>query len=201
MFVQVIHGKIADEATLRSSIDSWQHEVSVGAVGWLGTTAGITDDGTFVALARFESAEAARANSARPEQGAWWSEMEKGFEGEISFHDCDNARLWLGGGSDDAGFVQVMTGSCSDVARMQQLMSSHEDAVREGRPEILGGLMLDAGNGYFVDAIYFRDEQSARGGEQKEMPAEIAADMQERMQLTSDVVYLDLRNPILVSAS
>ena len=37
---------------------------------------GMCDDGTFVALARFESAEAARRNSDRPEQGEWWAECE-----------------------------------------------------------------------------------------------------------------------------
>ncbi|HJQ43165.1 MAG TPA: hypothetical protein VJ831_08775 [Jatrophihabitantaceae bacterium] len=199
MFVQVIHAKVGDEAVLRSAMDRWQEELMPGATGYLGTTAGIAEDGTFVALARFESAEAARANSERPEQGAWWSEMEKGFAGPVSFHDCDNAQTWLDGGSDRAGFVQVMTGRSEDVTRMHELMSSNADAVREGRQEIIGGLMLDAGDGYFVDAIYFTDEESARAGEQKDMPPEMAQQMQEGMALMGDVTYIDLREPILVS--
>jgi hypothetical protein len=201
MFVQVIHGKVGDEAVLRRAMDRWQGELAAGATGYLGTTAGIAGDGTFVALARFESAEAARANSERPEQGAWWSEMEKGFSGDVSFHDCDNAQTWLDGGSDSAGFVQIMTGRSDDVTRAHELMSSNADAVREGRPDIIGGLMLDAGDGYFVDAVYFTDEASARQGEQVEPPPEVAAAMQEGMQLRGDVIYIDLREPILVSAA
>jgi hypothetical protein len=199
MFVQVIQGKVADEATLRGAMDRWQAELMPGAVGYLGTTAGFTDDGGFVALARFESEEAARANSDRAEQGAWWAEMEGGFDGEVSFLDCDG-RTWLDGGADSAGFVQVMIGSSSDVGRMHDLMSQHGDIVREGRPEIIGGLMCDAGDGRFVDAIYFSDESSAREGEQKDPPPEVAATMQEGMALMGDVTYIDLREPILLSA-
>jgi hypothetical protein len=37
----------------------------------------LTDDGRFIALARFESEEAARRNSDRPEQDRWWTEIAK----------------------------------------------------------------------------------------------------------------------------
>jgi hypothetical protein len=106
----------------------------------------------------------------------------------------------MDGGSDDAGFVQIMTGKSTDVTRMHDLMGGSEDDIRQGRPEIIGGLMLDAGNGYFVDAIYFTDEASARSGEQQEMPPEVAKRMEEGMGMMSDVTYLDLSDPILVSA-
>ena len=61
------------------------------AAGWLGTTAGITDDGRLVVLARFESEEVARANSDRPEQGRWWDSLAAHFKGEASFFDSDDA--------------------------------------------------------------------------------------------------------------
>ena len=35
----------------------------------------MTADGRMVALVRFDSEEAARRNSDRPEQGAWWEGM------------------------------------------------------------------------------------------------------------------------------
>ena len=37
--------------------------------------------------ARFESEEAAQANSDRPEQGAWWAETAKVFDGEATFRN------------------------------------------------------------------------------------------------------------------
>jgi hypothetical protein len=199
MFVQAIRGKVGDEAALRNALDRWRTELMPNAVGYLGTTAGITDDGTFVAMARFESPDAARANSERSEQGAWWAEMEKCFAGEVDFLDCPNVRTWLDGGSDDAGFVQIMSGRSSDVARLHDMMSSRAEQVREGRPEIIGGLMLDPGDGRWVDVIYFRSEQAAREGEQKEMPEEMRAEMEQVRQLMGEVKYYDLRDPILVS--
>ena len=57
-------------------MDQWVAELGPTADGWLGSTAGITDEGWFVGLARFDSESAARRNSERPEQGAWWSRLE-----------------------------------------------------------------------------------------------------------------------------
>jgi hypothetical protein len=50
----------------------------------------VTDDGRFVGLARFESEEAARRNSGRPEQGRWWMETSKLFTGEVAFRDSSD---------------------------------------------------------------------------------------------------------------
>ena len=200
MFIQVIQGKVKDEAGLRRAMDRWQEELMPGAIGFLGTTAGFTADGTFLALARFESADAAHANSERPEQGAWWAEMEKCFDGEVTFMDCADVRQWLSGGSDDAHFVQIMEGHSEDVARMHDVMGSHPDELHAARPEILGGLMMDAGDGRYVEAFYFTSEEAAHEGEKLEIPDELRAEMEEGMRLMGDVAYLDLRDPILVSA-
>ena len=81
MFVQVIQGPVSDAGQMRSRLERWADELAPGSIGWLGTTAGVTDDGTFVALARFESEEAARQNSDRPEQSAWWEETVSLFSG------------------------------------------------------------------------------------------------------------------------
>ena len=76
MFVQVIQGKVKDPEQAHAALDRWSEELSAGAAGWLGSTAGVTEDGTFLATARFESEDAARANSERPEQDRWWSEAQ-----------------------------------------------------------------------------------------------------------------------------
>ena len=87
MFVQVFQGPVSDPAQVKTLFDRWVSELGPTADGWLGSTAGVTDDGTLVALARFESEEAARRNSDRPEQGAWWEGMAACFDGEPEFHD------------------------------------------------------------------------------------------------------------------
>ena len=79
MFVQVIQGQVSDAAQVRAQLDKWVAEIAPHATGWLGSTSGVTDDGTLVAVARFESEEAAQQNSDRDEQGAWWDEMAENF--------------------------------------------------------------------------------------------------------------------------
>jgi hypothetical protein len=199
MFIQVIQAEVSDEAGLRRSMDRWRAEVMPGAVGFLGSTAGVTSDGKVIVLARFESEEAARANSERPEQGAWFAETEKHFTGEASFMDCTDVQEFLSGGSDDAGFVQIMTGRSDDVPRMHEMFTRHTDELRQARPEVIGGLLLDCGDGRYVDAIYFTSETAARDGEQQEPPDDVRADLDEGMRMMGDITYLDLRDPILLS--
>ena len=97
-------------------MDRWTEELAPGAPGWLGGTYGMTDEGEFVGVVRFESREAAAHNSTRPEQGEWWKQRQPCFDGDVTFHDCDDAIIMFDGGSDDAGFVQVIQGRVDDPA-------------------------------------------------------------------------------------
>ena len=63
MFAQMFTGKVTDAEAVRATLESWPTGAGRDAKGWLGSTAGITDDGVLVALARFESADAARTSS------------------------------------------------------------------------------------------------------------------------------------------
>ena len=100
MFVQVIEGKTSNPEGLRAQFDKWVAELQPGAKGYVGTTAGVAADGRVVAFARFESEDAARANSDRPEQGAWWAETEKLLDGPVEFSESsdvdDVPRRWVG---------------------------------------------------------------------------------------------------------
>jgi hypothetical protein len=80
---------------------------------WLGSTAGVTRDGQALAVARFESPEAARTNGDRPEQTAWWEETAALFTSDPVFHDSTSVEVDLAGDPDRAGFVQVMQGPSS----------------------------------------------------------------------------------------
>jgi hypothetical protein len=200
MFIQVIQGKVSDEAGLRRCMEKWMQDLQPGAVGYLGTTAGTSDDGTYLALARFESAEAARRNSARPEQGAWWAETEKCFSGEVTFMDCDNVTQWLDGGSDDAGFVQIMEGHTKDAKRMLQLLTEAGERIHGLRPEIIGGTFATYGDDGFVEAVYFTSEAEARDHEKMTIPDDLRALFDEEQALAGDISYFDLHQPMLASA-
>ena len=54
MFVQVITGKVTDAAAVRARFDRWLEELAPGAKGWLGSTAGVTDDGRIVTIRSYK---------------------------------------------------------------------------------------------------------------------------------------------------
>ncbi|HEX5987893.1 MAG TPA: hypothetical protein VFY86_15315 [Nocardioides sp.] len=200
MFVQVIQGKVSDAAAVRARMDTWMKELAAGADGWLGSTAGVTDDGDFVALARFESEEAARRNSDRPEQTAWWEETAKLFEGEPTFLESTDVDVDTPGDPDRAGFVQVMQGRTSQPDRARELMASDPTDWAGFRPEILGTVTANHDDGRWTMVIYFTSEAEAREGEKKEPPEEVAKLMKELDALSvGEPTFLDLRDPWLHS--
>ena len=112
------------------------------------------------------------ANSARPETGAFAEKMSALMDGPVEFHDCDDVTTLLDGGSDDAGFVQVISGRTDDPERAKGMATDTGD-LRAMRPEILGGTLALEPDGTFFQTIYFTDEDSARKGEAIEPPAEV----------------------------
>ena len=77
-----------------------------------------------------------------PEQGAWIEETSKAFDGEVTFHDCGEVDSLLDGGSDDAGFVQIMQGWAKDQKQMRGQMTEMEGELRKVRPDLIGATMV-----------------------------------------------------------
>jgi len=199
VFIQVIHGKVGDADGLRDAVERWRDKVAPGASGWLGSTGGATGDGTAIAVVRFESAQAARRNSERPEQQLWWNEASRCFDGDVAFHDCERVLTFLDGGSDSAGFVQIIQGRTSDVDRMRQLMEQSSDALRALRPDVIGGTVALHGDGGFTQTVYFTSEAAAREGERKERPPELKTLDQQVSALLGHATFYDLPRPWLHS--
>ncbi|TFV88198.1 hypothetical protein E4P40_10265 [Blastococcus sp. CT_GayMR20] len=198
MFVQVILGRTSDPEGLRAAMDRWVEDLRPGAVGWLGTTGGVTDDGRAVVVARFESEDAARQNSERPEQGEWWAATESVFDGEVTFLDSSDVVVDLQGDPDQAGFVQVMRGRTSDPARARQLMTMDPAQWSAYRPDVLGSLEIGHDDGAYTMILYFTSEAEAREGERTEVPLELRATMEEMGKLAvGETEYFDLREPLL----
>jgi len=164
MFVQIIEGQVRDADLLKQQMQAWKSEVKPGAKGFLGSTSGMTDDGRFIAIARFESEDVARGNSDRPEQDAWWKATEPAL-GSVSFTDCTEVDTFLNGGSDDAGFVQVMKGRATDPAKLREMGNQMEEEMKRARPDVLGGVIGWHGDREFTQVIYFTSETEARAGE------------------------------------
>jgi len=196
MFVQAIRAKVKDEAAVQAASDKWQKELKPGAKGYLGVTSGVTDDGRSITLVRFESEEAAQANSERPEQGEWFNNELAPHLENPQFFNCNEVHLFRGGGDDSAGFVQVMVYKPSDLQAVRDLTKMFE-GVADQRPDILGGMLSFATDGTVFDCNYFTSEADARSGEKQEMSGEMQEAMQRFGQIAGNVEFLDLKNPEL----
>ena len=193
MFVQVIEGRTSNAAAIVEHGERWQRELRPGATGYLGVTAGATAEGRTIAVVRFDDEASAHANAARPEQTAWFEDMAKLYDGEPTFTESSDVTEWMGGGSDDAGFVQIMKFTGVDRAQVEKMDAALEPLAGQ-RPDIIGGLRIWTGPDSCIDVAYFTTEEEARKGEQAEMPDEMKELMSE---FKGEIEYLDLTDPQL----
>jgi hypothetical protein len=125
--------------------------------------------------------------------------MEQHFAGPVTFHDCRDVTMLLGGGSDDAGFVQIVQGRISDRERAHTFAEQSSDLLALHRPDIIGATIAIDEDGYFTETVAFTTEEAAREGERKELPDEAARMLSEGMAALTDVHYLDLHHPWFAS--
>ena len=199
MFVQVMEGRVRDIEGLRGQVERWRADLAPGAKGFLGTTAGATADGNFIAVVRFESEEAAQANSDRPEQGEWWAATSGYYDGEVTFTNCPDTDTFGAGGSDDAGFVQVIKGR-ADRAALAPVAAETDEILRRTRPDVIGGIVAWPGDGTFVQTVYFTSEEEARANEKREPASDEERKAWERMRgLMQMDSFIDISDPWLFS--
>ncbi|MEO5839821.1 MAG: hypothetical protein ABIQ73_15730 [Acidimicrobiales bacterium] len=199
MFIQVIRGNVTDADEFRRTSDKWDAELRPGAKGFLGGTGGVTGDGRFMVLARFESEAAARTNSERPEQGAWWAEMERCVN-SVSFSESTDIVTMLGGANNDASFLQVMVGHVTDPPRLAAInkrIGEFESVMSKMRPDVIGEEIIMHADGTYTDVVYFTSEAAARAGEvaMQEPSPEAKAMLDELMTATQVDEYLDFSDP------
>jgi hypothetical protein len=200
MFIQVLQGRTSNPEALSAAFDRWMEELAPGATGWLGSTGGITEDGRLIAVVRFESEEAARRNSDRPEQDRWWAETEKLFDGGATFRDSNDVTLDMHGDPDQAGFVQIMQGRGTDPDRARELMTQDSDKWAAFRPDMIGSVAVGHDGGAYTMVMYFTSEAEAREGERKEIPPELQANMEEMNKLSvGETEFFDLKQPMISS--
>jgi hypothetical protein len=199
VFVQVIRGAVGSEPQVLELLDRWRAELAAGAEGWLGSTAGVTPGGELVLVARFASVEDAARNSDRPEQTAWWEELETCFTGPVTFHDCREVALIRGGGDDAAGFVQVMVWPSGSSVDASALADAGTAFVERHRPDVLGGVVAVADDGAVLQVVYFSSEEDAREAEARPASDEEPSDELRVMERLGEPSYLDLPHPRIVS--
>src|SRR5437763_1447610 len=198
MFIQIIEATTSDSEGFRRFLEERRPGAMKGAIGFLGATTAIAPDGTVVTMARFESAEKAAKNAARPEQTAFFEELKKFLGGQPTFHESTEVETFLGGGSNDAGFVQFMIGTATDKAKAKASEKEMMPTLESVRPDILGGITAWDGD-WWCQAIYFTSEAEARGGEKKfeSMSAGDRARFEEMMAAYGEPRFVDGPNPVL----
>jgi hypothetical protein len=196
VLIQIMQGRCTRQDELHALADEWRRDIRDGATGWLGGTYGFTDDDMFIGVVRFEDRDKAMANSQRPEQGAWAEKTMALMDGPVEFHDCDDVALLMDGGSDQAGFVQVIRGKVDDPARLRAMFAD-TDTIHQMRPDILGATLAIEDDGTFTETVAFTTEEAARSGERVEPPEEMQAELAYAM---ADATFYDLHHPWFESA-
>jgi hypothetical protein len=196
MFVQFIRATITDVEGLRSHLKRGRVELTPGVVGFLGSTAGISTNGEFVVLARYDSAAACAASRARPESEAWWHDLEAFIDGAPVVKESERVSILISG-SDNADFVQIMEGT-GDPAALAELDERFLEIAPTYRPDIMGGYRAYFDDDTWADITYFTSETEARAGESREMPVEVARLFEEFGRVAGIVAYHDLTEPLTV---
>jgi hypothetical protein len=193
MFIQMVQGPCSRRTEMRALVDSWCNAIA-DEEGWLGGTYGFTDDNRFVGIVRFTDSRACVEAAQRPGADTFWAEALELLDGPIDIHQSDDVTLMFDGGSEDAGFVQVLQGQLKDAAQMRYLLADQDMTamLHASRPEILGATLAISQDGTFTETIAFTDEALARQGESIRMPEQVRRTLDTAV---ADVAYLDLRNP------
>jgi hypothetical protein len=199
MFIRVIQGRATNSSGIRRDLGRWQRQLGADADGWLGSTAGITEDGWSITVVRFASEAQARRNSDRPEQREWWRDASQHLA-RVAVHDAPKVHIFRDGGAEEAGFVQVIQGHSDDLERMASLTRDQDEVLAREAPHILGVTVAEHADrpGDFTQILYFTSEQDARRFEVEPLADADESAQEERRGLMTDLRSFDLREPQLL---
>ncbi len=182
MVVQLIEGRVTDPGGLPQAFEE-RVAALVHNDGWLGLTAGVTAESRFVAVVRFT------ASGPR--------ELWHGLADDLTVDSAPEVEQILGGGSDDAGFVQVIRGRARDPERLRSLRGDLE-RVAAYRPETIGGTMAWHDRDRFTRTMYFTSEAAARAGPPGGFPDDMQTTIRAFLE-AAELTFLDLPEPWLRS--
>ncbi|MBW3577646.1 MAG: hypothetical protein KY462_07910 [Actinobacteria bacterium] len=155
IFVQIVQAGVDDAQAVRRSYDRWVRDLAPGADGWLASTAGISDDGHLISVMRFASPLAARLNSQRPEQDAWWRDLQQHLS-DTRVIDCVAVATFGDDRPDASGFVQIFQGRTSGLRdAMEQVAETAQHHIYEHGLDVVGGLIADHGDDGFTEVVYY----------------------------------------------
>jgi hypothetical protein len=198
MFIQILQGRVADEVGARREVERWHGDLGTEAPGWLGLTAGIGDDRTFLVVLRFASGAAATANDRRPELAAWRGAIKQHLVGPVRLDQCPVVRTPKASDPAPAGFVRILQGRVADPARLAALQGQVEHTLQR-QPHLLEVVVgeHEGGHGYFTEVASFVSERAVRAAE-RAMPVESAVQLGMVRSFMERLRLVELHDPWLV---
>jgi hypothetical protein len=160
MFVLKVEARTTQPDALRKHVLTWPADVGKSATGWLGNTAGVSDDGHFILLMRFVSEEAAWITSDLDESGRWWQRCARHLDTKPVFTGSTKVRGILGGGSDDAAVVRITRGRATEDRLRDSLRELETIALNE-RAVVIGGIVAWHDEDRFTEALYLKSKDFA----------------------------------------
>jgi hypothetical protein len=199
MFIQVIEGTSNRPDALHRRLEVWSRDLKAGAIGYLGSTGGCTENGDCIMVVRFENRDAACRNRDRPEQTAWWQGTDRYFVGPVRFHESEDVQVMTHGSLEHAHLVQALDGYVTDLERAHATESGADAVLAAQRPDLLGSVTAYFDDGEFTELAYFSREV-ARDGAQRAMSQEAVDAFAEWSEVMLVERYLDLTEPWLITA-
>ena len=185
MFSQVVQGHTNDPTAVRLAMERW-----AAAAEMISITAGVTEDGRFIAVTTFESEESARAAN-----GDWHGVLD----GQVTVRNGTRTDVFTPGDLARARFVQVVEGQVTDLDHARRHKASLQVELAAHLPWLLGTLTVEHDGMRFTRVLYFSTEEEARAGE-RDMPAAVRRRDEPALRLlVGPLEFLDLRDPWLLS--
>lgn len=196
IYVEIIQARVKDPAGVQEVYARWVRDVAPGADGWLASTAGISDEGEFIAVVRFASEQAARLNRSRPQQDSWWREMSQQLADDARFIDCAAVATFGEDRPGDPGFVQAVQGQAAKLPGvLEQVAETAQHHIFEHHLDVLGGLIADHGDGGFTEVVYYPSPEAARHGESGNVADRDVTLVERLAGFVADLRYLNLADP------
>ncbi len=198
IFVQIVQGEVHHPERTRDHYERWFDQVAPGADGWLSSTAGVTEDNEFVAVVRFASELAVRANTQRPEHTRWWEEMQREFAAPATVHHCARVATFGESRPDHAGFAQVVQGTTGKLSEvLENVAETEQHHIYEHHLNVTGGLVADHGDHRFTELIYYPSDEAARHSGTEGLARKGVSLVERLAGVVADVRYFDLHDPIV----
>lgn len=161
MFVQVVTGRPLAHQTALQAWHNWLKEVGSRLPGWLGGTSGISPDGKFIALLRFEAITAGVFTSERPGEDKWWADVTRCFAEAPIVVDSSEVDVAMTGSPEEASSVQFVLARTRNPARVRRLNARLKPLVARHHPDVIGNIVAWHSNGDMTEAVYFAPAGSA----------------------------------------